>query len=86
MSGKPVAIPRDESPGRVQPSVAVPVRVTRSTQKLLDKGLELLVVKTPHTAKGNFSLPIDPIILDELSDSEKTSKGKRKMAFFKHKK
>ncbi|KAH0686310.1 hypothetical protein KY289_017062 [Solanum tuberosum] len=63
MSGKPIAIPRDESPGRVQLSISVPVRVTRFTQKLLDKGLELLVAKTPRTAKGNFSLPIDPIIL-----------------------
>ncbi|KAG5616784.1 hypothetical protein H5410_016608, partial [Solanum commersonii] len=52
MSGKPVVIPRDESPKRVQPSVAVPVCVTRSTQKLLDKGLELLVAKTPRIAKG----------------------------------
>lgn len=68
----------DESPEKVHPSVAVYVRVTSSTQKIPDRGLELLIAKTPRSVKGNFSPPIDPIIIDELSHSKKTRKGKHK--------
>ncbi|KAK6782031.1 hypothetical protein RDI58_019827 [Solanum bulbocastanum] len=68
---------RDDD-GQSTPSIAVPVKVTRSGKRSVEEGFVLMNTKKPHCSIGKSSCNVTPIdILDDSSEFKRPSRNRK---------